>query len=200
VDEHVPKLHKAIIAVGGGLGIIASGALDSRFIHDWYTVIALVVGWLVIGFGVVEMWLLVNCSNISKHDAETYRLKAEKEVIIALNSADQQTRAILGVKYPHYNYRWNGQETGMCWQDTDVPIEIFWKFLRESNAQNTIAQRAWKEESADMHRYWITIYEKLVEMELVTKQSSVGPYSEFWSGDGFHRSWDMWPLQIEEME
>ena len=199
--EHTPRLTKAFIAVGIGFAtVIAGGGASTALGLDWVLWVCLVAGFLFAGMGCLEAVLVYYAGHERLQDTETRRLKAEAEVIIALNGADQQTRAILGIKYPHYNYRWDGQETGLCWQDTDVPREIFWRFLRESDKTNTVPQRNWKMESVQMHDYWITIYQKLVEMDMVIANSSTGPYSEFWHGNSYNRAWAMWPLVVEEME
>jgi len=196
--EHVPRMHKAIAALLIGVGVMFSGALDVKFIHSWYTIAALVVGIIIILTGLVEVWLLISC--------EQRQVKySDERLIIALTSADPQIREWVGLLSPRYNFRFDGQHTYTAWQDTAVPREIFWRFLKESNDKNTVAQRAWKAlgkiDNYNMHECWIIIYEKLVEMGLVIKESHTGPYSEFWIGGGFDKAYDRWPPpRIEELE
>ena len=200
MSDHVPKLHKALIALFLGLAVMLSGAIDARFVKDWYTGVTILFGLAFAGFGVVEMYLLIGQdkrSTIYEH-----RMLAE-----ALNKADAETRRVFGQMVPRYNYRWDGQQTYSALQDTYIPREVFWEFLRESTEKNTVAQRAWQAKGQvpgftklSYHESWIEIYKTLVEFGLVVESSHTGPYSEFWAGDGYNRASDYWPRRIPELE
>ena len=200
MGEHVPKLHKALIALFVGLAIILSGAIDARFVHSWYTVVALIFGVGAGLFGVTEMYLLLG----QDKRATIYE---HRQLAETLNKADAETRRVFGQMVPRYNYRWDGQQTYTAWQDTTIPRDVFWEFVRESTERNTVAQRAWQAKGQvpgytklSYHESWIEIYETLVEFGLVIESSHTGPYSEFWAGDGYDRACDYWPRRIPELE
>ena len=64
--------------------------------------------------------------------------------------------------------------------------------MKESNTQYTAPERNWKSKGATYHRYWNLIYEKLVEIELVVRDSSAGSHSYMWRGRSYDRAWEMW--------
>jgi len=184
---HVPRLWKALGMLVMGAGALGIGRAipitDIAFVFGFF-------GWVVVVFGIAEA---IAC-NISHYaELRTRHYMIQKEVIDSLAKADPDVRNAIGAWFPRYNFVYAGQPI-TCWQDTIVPIDIFREFMKASNEQYTVPLRDWKAQGATYHRYWVLIYEKLVELELVVKDTAAGSHSYMWRGRGYSRSWEMWMI------
>jgi len=190
--EHTPRLYKAL-----GMLLFGAGALGvARLINNDVDFVFNLFGWITFIVGVAEA---VACNVSHYAEIQTRHYMIQKEVIDSLAKADPDVRNAIGAWFPRYNFVFAGQPI-VCWQDTIVPLDVFREFMKESNQQYTVAQREWKARGATYHRYWVLIYEKLVEIGLVVKDSSAGNHSEMWSGRGYDRAWQMWMIHSMNLQ
>jgi len=194
--EHSPRLWKAIATVCLGVAMSALAVLVKNETAFWVVFLA-GLAFIVLGF--VEA-LMANLKYI--YDVRENQYHIQLRVIEALTNADAEARNAIGVKLPQFNFVYC-EEPGIFWQDTDVPYQIFKEFLQESSDQHTAPERDWKARGVVYHRYWMQIYNKLVEMGLVLEQSAAGSHSQLWKGSGYKRAWSYWgrlPGQLKELE
>lgn len=189
-DNHTPRYWKAMLGVAGGVIVICIGLLIPNERIFWTMLIA---GFLSCALGILQ----AVSASISHHTYMNIDYLREKRLLFETykgSTADE--KSIIGRLFPEIDVEITNRQKTYYWRGTSVPVDVLQEFLLESTKESTVAQRNWKARGrvtredgsiVDYHWCWFAIYNKLVEMNYVIKESHNGPRSELWRGRAYER-------------
>lgn len=176
--EHVPRLSKALITLVLGFIVLAlSWKINNNGM--FWSVFAGAVLTILLGLG--EVYLLVA-------DSLRRDIDVQVDMVRALANAPSEVRDAIGLLWPRYNFKFTGAPV-VEWENT-VPVDVFYKFMQDSNEQYISPERNWPE--VEPRRQWHLIRSRLIELDLVLPDSAAGPKSDLWRVNGYKHAWDRW--------
>jgi hypothetical protein len=131
--------------------------------------------------GVVVVWIL--------REQGIDVLRARTEWVRALALLSPEKFDALGIEFPTLRIRWTG-ELRKCFEDTDIPIRTFERFIRDSNNYQISPERNWS--GGTDRSAWGIIKNWLETHGHIFPDSAAGSHSWRWRGDAYNRLWRMY--------
>lgn len=122
----------------------------------------------------------------SYSDKRTEMIGAISDLAANISRLDDAKMEVLTDQFPHIRYHARGRIARPYFEDTDVPIEIFQRFLTDCNNHYIAPQRNWQ--GGDRPEWaWIQIYKWLVDRKLIIPNSAIGNTSHHWINEDCYK-------------
>lgn len=187
---YTPKLHHAaVVAVAMILCIALAGVTKGS--------VARAFAWGAVGFGVMSVVVLV----LMLMEGVNGMVRAQADWMREFASLDDEGRAAVAFVFPKIRYRMKRGVVRECFEDTNVPMEMFRLFLRLSNSKYISPRRDWFTQDKPQWA-WLEIFEYLKSNNFIVPDSAAGQHSWLWNGNAWEHLNAYWGagLHVPEMK
>ena len=176
----IPKFHHLMVSIFIAIGFFSLSAVASGRVYTAFNMGA--VSFFVVS-GVILFLLVLEGLN--------HRVEIMTEFARAIGQLDDEARAMMAFEFPHMRYKMKRGEIRQMFEDTNVPIEMFRRFLQTSNDRYISPRRDWYK--ADQPEWaWIEIKDWLEEHDKILPDSAAGPHSWLWKGNSYQHMTAYW--------